>query len=314
MALLVISDGMDPERFAGELRKLAPDMDIRVWPDTGDPQDIRYTLVWRQPPGILKTFPNMEAIFSIGAGVDHVLSDPDLPDVPLVRFVDPNLTMRMSEYVCLHVLMHQRRMPEYAELQRARKWKELWPQPGANEVRVGMLGLGVLGQDAAYHLAWLGFDVAGWSRSQKSLEAIQCYHGAGELDAFLARTDILVCLLPLTADTQGMLNAKTFAGLAKEGPLPGPVLINAGRGLLQVEADILAALDSGDLWAASLDVFEQEPLPEMSPLWSHPRVIVTPHNASISDDRAVCAYVLEQIKAHESGRRLENVVDVRRGY
>ncbi|MDH3581092.1 MAG: glyoxylate/hydroxypyruvate reductase A [Hyphomicrobiales bacterium] len=314
MALLVISESIDPERFAGELRKLAPDMDIRVWPEAGEAKDIRYTLVWRQPAGILKTFPNMEAIFSIGAGVDHVLSDPDLPNVPLVRFVDPNLTMRMSEYVCLHVLAHQRRMLEYAELQRRRTWKELWPQPGANEIRVGMLGLGVLGQDAAYHLAWLGFDVAGWSRSQKSLEAIQCYHGTDELDAFLTRTDILVCLLPLTPETRGMLNAELFAGLAGDGPLPGPVLINAGRGGLQVEADILAALESGALWAASLDVFEEEPLAETSPLWDHPRVIVTPHNASISDDRAVCAYVLDQIERHENGKPLENAVDAGRGY
>lgn len=314
MALLVISESIDPERFAGELRKLAPDMDIRVWPEAGEAQDIRYTLVWRQPAGILKTFPNMEAIFSIGAGVDHVLSDPDLPNVPLVRFVDPNLTMRMSEYVCLHVLAHQRRMLDYAELQRRRTWKELWPQPGANEIRVGMLGLGVLGQDAARKLANLGFQVAGWSRSRKDVADIECYAGNDDLQAFLARTDILVCLLPLTPETRGMLNAELFAELAGDGPLPGPVLINAGRGGLQVEADILAALESGALWAASLDVFEEEPLAETSPLWDHPRVIVTPHNASISDDRAVCAYVLNQIERHENGKPLENVVDAGRGY
>ncbi len=314
MTLLVISNGMDPDRFAGELRTLAPEMDVRVWPETGPIEDIRYTLVWRQPTGLLKTFPNMKVIFSIGAGVDHVLSDSDLPDVPLVRFVDPNLTMRMSEYVCLHVLTHMRRMPEYAGLQREKKWQELWPQPGADEVRVGILGLGVLGRDAAEKLILLGFPVAGWSRSQKDIAGIECFAGDDGLTPFLGRTDILICLLPSTPDTRGFLDQGLFAQLAKDGQLPGPVLINAGRGQVQVEADILSALEKGELWACSLDVFEEEPLPASSPLWAHPRVIVTPHNASISDDRAVCAYVLEQIKKHEAGQPLDNVVDLERGY
>ena len=234
--------------------------------------------------------------------------------MPLVRFVDPNLTMRMREYICLHVLTHQRRMLDYAELQRQATWQELWPQPVASDIRIGVMGLGVLGRDAAYHLACLGFDVAGWSRSEKSIEGIQCYHGADGLDEFLARTDILVSLLPLTPGTKGILNASLFAKLARDGQLPGPVLINAGRGGLQVEADIIVALDKGDLWAASLDVFEEEPLPPSSPLWKNPRVIVTPHNASISDNRAVARYVLEQIARHERGQPLDNIVDKGQGY
>jgi glyoxylate/hydroxypyruvate reductase A len=314
MALLVISSGMDPEHFAGELRQLAPDIDVRVWPDAGDVEDIRYTLVWRQPRGVLKTFPNMQVIFSIGAGVDHVLEDPDVPDIPLVRFVDPNLTMRMSEYVCLHVLTHMRRMPEYLEQQKAAKWEELWPQPGANEIRVGVLGLGVLGSDAADKLSMLGFDVAGWSRSQKQIKGIECFAGDDGLSPVLARSDILVSLLPSTPDTEGFLNKSVFDRLAQDGQLPGPVLINAGRGKTQVAADILEALENGSLWAASLDVFEEEPLPSSSPLWAHPRVIITPHNASISDDRAVCRYVLAQIESFEKDGKLENVVDLARGY
>lgn len=315
MALLLVLKNLKAEVFEREFEKLSPELEVRVWPDDiGDCDEITHVLAWKPPPGVLKTFPNLETIFSMGAGVDHLFADPELPDVPVVRFVDPNLTMRMSEYVCLHALTHQRRMPEYREQQAQGLWKELWPQPGADEVRAGVMGLGVLGRDAAVKLAMLGFDVAGWSRTQKEIEGVTCFAGADGIEPFLARTDILVALLPYTPETKGMLNAALFARLAKDGRLPGPVLINAGRGGSQVEADILAALGTGDLWAASLDVFEEEPLPGSSPLWAHPRVIVTPHNASISDNRAVVRYVLEQMKRAERGESMENVVDAKRGY
>ena len=188
------------------------------------------------------------------------------------------------------------------------------PQPSAEQTRVGVMGLGVLGRNAAEKLRLLGFDVAGWSRSKKHIDGIECFAGEGGLKPFLARTDILICMLPHTPETQGLLNAELFSGLARDGQLPGPVLINAGRGKLQVEADILGALEAGDLWAASLDVFEEEPLPAASPLWAHPRVIVTPHNASVTYSRALCSYVLEQVARHERGEALENVVDVKQGY
>jgi glyoxylate/hydroxypyruvate reductase A len=314
VTLLIASGPIEPERFAVGLRELGDGLEIRIWPDAGDSADIRYALVWKPPEGMLATLPNLEVIFSIGAGVDHVLGQSNLPDVPLVRFVDPNLTMRMTEYVCLHVLTHHRRMPDYAGLQSRGEWKEFWPQPGANEVRVGVMGLGVLGLDAVEKLKMLGYQVAGWSRSQKQIDGVDCFAGADGLSPFLARTDILVCLLPHTPDTQGMLNAKLIAGLARDGPLPGPVLINAGRGKVQVEADILAALEADELWAASLDVFEEEPLSSKSPLWTHPRIIITPHNASISDDMAVCRYVADQIARYEKGEPLENVVDLKQGY
>jgi glyoxylate/hydroxypyruvate reductase A len=314
MSLLIACRQIKRDGFASGLSKLDPKLDVRVWPDSGDLEDIRYALVWKPPEGMLASMPNLEVIFSIGAGVDHVLGQSGLPDVPLVRFVDPNLTMRMSEYVCLQVLMHHRRVREYAELQSQATWKEIWPQPGANEIRVGIMGLGVLGLDAMQKLAMLGYKLAGWSRSQKQIDGIECFAGESGIKPFLTRTDILICLLPHTPDTDGMLNAELITGLAKDGPLPGPVLINAGRGKIQVEVDILKALEEGDLWAASLDVFEEEPLPGTSPLWAHPRVIITPHNASISDDMAVCRYVVEQIARYESGDKLENVVDLKRGY
>jgi glyoxylate/hydroxypyruvate reductase A len=314
MSLLIACRQIKRDGFANGLSKLDPKLDVRVWPDSGDLEDIRYALVWKPPEGMLASLPNLEVIFSIGAGVDHVLGQSDFPDVPLVRFVDPNLTMRMSEYVCLQVLMHHRRVRDYAELQSQATWKEICPQPGANEIRGGIMGLGVLGLDAMHKLAMLGYKLAGWSRSQKQIDGIECFAGESGIKPFLARTDILICLLPHTPDTDGMLNAALIKGLAKDGPLPGPVLINAGRGKIQVEADILGALEAGDLWAASLDVFEEEPLPDTSPLWAHPRVIITPHNASISDDMAVCRYVVEQIARCESGDKLENVVDLKRGY
>jgi glyoxylate/hydroxypyruvate reductase A len=313
MAILIVCRGMDPKPYERTLAKLAPDLDMRCWPNHGSKTDIRYVLAWNPPPGELKTYPNLEVIFSSGAGVEHILRDPDLPSLPIVRLVEPNLTMRMTEYVVLQVLLHHRQVLDYQDHQRRSHWQEL-AQPGADEMRVGIMGLGVLGMDAAQKLAALGFQVAGWSRTPKDVAGIAHYAGAEGLDAFLARSDILVTLLPLTTNTQGILNRSLFSKLAKDGPLPGPVLINAGRGGLQIEPDILAALDDGDLWAASLDVFDPEPLPETSPLWRHPRVVITPHSASISDERAVIRHVLRQIAAHEAGEELQHLVDRTRGY
>ncbi len=313
MALLAIIPNHDPKFWVEPLQAAVGGREIRTWPVTGDRTEIRYSVVWHPPAGELKTFPNMEVIFSLGAGIDHVASDPDLPDVPLVRFVDPNLTMRMTEYVVLHTLMHHRRQREYFKLQTNKLWQELG-EPAAEELRVGVMGLGVLGRDAAEKLAALGYQVAGWSRSLKKIPGITCYAGENGLGEFLARTDILVVLLPLTDDTSGMINGDVLSGLARDGAGQGPVLINAGRGGLQVETDILAALENGRLHAATLDVFETEPLPKESPLWHHPRVTITPHNASVSDPRAIGRYITAQIDRYEQGLPLENVVDLKRGY
>jgi glyoxylate/hydroxypyruvate reductase len=252
-----------------------------------------------------------EAIFSLGAGVDHILADPELPDVPVVRIVDPDLTMRMTEYVVLHVLMHHRRQRLYDAQQRERMWREHEQAP-ANAVAVGVMGLGVLGRAAAVALARLGFRVAGWSRTPKALPDIETFHGDAGLDAFLRRTEILVCLLPATPATQGMLDRKLIRKLKRDGA--GAYLINAARGTLQVDADILAALEEGLLAGATLDVFAREPLPAASPLWRHPKVTITPHNAAVSDPRALAANVLRQIERFEQGLPLEHVVDRACGY
>jgi glyoxylate/hydroxypyruvate reductase A len=315
MALLIAASSR-AELFAAAARREDASLDVRVAPNLGRVGDIRYALAWQPPPGLLVTLPSLELIVSVGAGVDQLLADPTLPEVPLVRFVDADLTARMAEYIVLNVLYHHRRMSEFGELQRRREWRYL-PEPAAAEVRVGLMGLGVLGAAAARALAPFGYPLRGWSRTRKALPGVACFAGTDELEPFLAETDILAVILPLTPATRGLIGTKLIAQLSRRGRsplLPGPVLINAGRGGLQVDADIAAALAAGRLHAASLDVFEVEPLPPESPLWSHPRVLVTPHNAAESAPAAIVRYTLRQIAAHRAGGALENVVDRQRGY
>jgi glyoxylate/hydroxypyruvate reductase A len=269
--------------------------------------------VWKPVPGDLGSFPNLRAIFNLGAGVDALMADNSLPNVPLVRVAVPDLTNRMTEYVVLHVLMHHRQELYLRQCQRDKHWEPIYQWP-ASAVTVGVMGLGTLGADAAEVLRRLGFRVAGWSRRPRSIAGVECFHGSAGMDAFLRETDILVSLLPLTPDTHGILNREVFTKLNRTSPLGAPVLINAGRGGLQNEADILACLDDGTLGAASLDVFVQEPQPADSRFWTHPKVVLTPHNAADTDADAISAYVAEQIARFEAGGTLENVVDRARGY
>ncbi len=313
-ALLLVITGWDATPWERRFRAAAPGRDIRVWPDrVGAPGDIAYAAAWLPPPGAFAPFRNLRAIFSLGAGVDALLADRTLPAVPIVRVVDPDLTRRMTEYVTLHVLIHHRRQRLYDEQQRRRIWRE-HPQPAARDVKVGIMGLGVLGRDAAELLARLGFDVAGWSRSPRMIPGIATFHGPAGLDVFLARTEILVCLLPATPATKGILELGLLRKLNRDGALGGAYLINAGRGALQVDDDILAALAEGSLAGATLDVFPTEPLPAASPLWTDPGVTITPHNSAASVPEEVVAYVVRQIERCEAGEPLENVIDRARGY
>jgi len=239
--------------------------------------------------------------------------DPSLPKVPIVRVAVADLTARMTEYVVLHVLMHHRQELYLRASQREKRWapKAQWP---ASAISVGVMGLGTLGASAGIVLTRFGFRVSGWSRSRREIDGIECLHGEAQLDPFLRRTDILVCLLPLTPDTRHILNRRLFSKLSRNSPMGAPVLINAGRGGLQNEADILACLDDGTLGAASLDVYETEPLPADSPFWNHPKVVLTPHNAADTDPDEISRYVARQIELFEAGEALENVVDPARGY
>ena len=298
------------------LRKALPGRQIIDWSDAADrPTDltgIHYALGWQPDEGLFASMPDLKVMFSLGAGVDHMLADKSLPDLPLVRFVDSSLTSRMSEWICLQCLLHLRQHWLYDRQQAAKIWRD-HPQPDACDVRVGIMGMGVLGQDAARKLQALGFRVNGWSRTKKDLPGVECYDEGG-LDEFLSKTDILVGLLPLTPQTTGFFNAETFAKLPDSTPIGAPIFINAGRGKSQVEADIIDALNSGKLKGASLDVFEREPLAKGSALWNMDNVILTPHVASVSDSNAVAAHVTTQIKRFEAGLELQHVVDKKAGY
>ena len=309
MALLFRSTVDSAARWRAQLTRLTQELEIRVWPEVGDPTEIDYALVWRPEPGFLASLPSLKLILSLGAGVDHLLGDPQLPrHLPIVRLVDPHMTAAMSEYVVLQVLRLHRRDLDYRTQQEVGVWREL-DQQNAAARRVGILGLGELGQDAAKKLKALGFDVAGWSRSEKNLTGITSYSGAGGLAPFLGRSDVVVCLLPLTTETERILNAGTLALLPR-----GAALVNAARGAHLVEDDLLAALASERISAAVLDVFREEPLPADHPFWHHPRVIVTPHVAAFTNPTTAAPIILDNIRRFEDGRPLLNRIDPARGY
>jgi glyoxylate/hydroxypyruvate reductase A len=317
LAVMMVSSGgnWSPAKWKDRLSTALPGREVVLLPDEPvDPARIRYAAVWKPDKGALARLPNLEVVFNLGAGVDALLADAFFPKtVTLVRVADNDLTNRMGEYVVFHCLRYHRRHRLFEAAQARLEW--LAPdQWAAASVRVGVMGLGVIGSDSARKLKIMGFDVAGWSRSPKTLDGIATFHGTDGLAPFLARTDILVVILPLTPDTRHILNRQLFQGLARDGVLGGPALINAGRGGLQVEADILACLDDGTLQAATLDVFETEPLPADSPLWRHPAVDITPHNAADTDPDEISRYVARQIVNHEAGRGLVNVVNLKAGY
>ena len=312
MTLLFCSATDTPDRWLAELGKRLPELEVRVWPDLngngGDPADIDMALVWKPPHGLLASLPNLKLIVSLGAGVESLLLDPTLPDVPLVRMVSEGLTVDMAGYVALQVLRWHRQLDAYKELQQAGSWKPLGHKP-ASEVSVGILGLGELGTASARTLLSMDYRVLGWSRSPKALDGVEGFAGPEGLAAMLPQCDLLVCLLPLTPDTQGILNRDLFAALPQ-----GAVVVNAARGGHLVEDDLLAALDSGHLAGASLDVFVEEPLPEGHPFWRHPKVHVTPHVAAITHASRSADVVAEAVRAFREGRPLPNLVDRSKGY
>ncbi|WP_375458284.1 2-hydroxyacid dehydrogenase [uncultured Enterovirga sp.] len=286
----------------------APDLAFRIWPDIGDPAAVRYLAAWHPPERPGETFPNLEIAFSVGAGVDHFDAATLPPHVPLVRMVEPGLVDAMVEYVTLAVLALHRDLVAYVDQQRREVWKEIVIRP-ARERRVGILGLGQLGQPAALRLRELGFRVSGWSRSGATLDGVEGFAGAESLPAFLGAVDILVCLLPLTESTRGILDRTLFARLPA-----GASLVNVGRGGHLVAADLVEALDSGHLSAAILDVAEPEPPPAGHPFWRHPKILLTPHVASTSRVEDAVDFVLDTIRRHRDGRPLLGLVDRARGY
>ena len=291
--------------------EFAPDLDVRWWDDAGvAPEQVDYVLVWDPEPGRIGRMPNLKLIFGTGAGVDFITADPDLPKhLPLLRMATKGSTQRMGEFVCWAALSLLKDARRVALNQAAARWKFFEPEFTARESTIGVMGLGNMGSRAAVMLQGLGFPVRGWSRSRKDLPGVTCFAGEAEFDAFLAETKILVCLLPATPETQGILSAPLLERLPK-----GAGLVNVGRGSHQKLDDIIAALDSGHLSGAVLDVFEKEPLAAESPAWAHPKIIVTPHIASLPSRRERAEYVAAAIADHIAGRPLPNLYDHARGY
>ncbi|SDH98258.1 2-hydroxyacid dehydrogenase [Paraburkholderia phenazinium] len=311
MTFLYKADPVRGAQWARLFAEKAPQIPFRIWPDGSSGDDahaVRYLAVWEAPRDLATTFPNLEVVFSVGAGIDQFDLSAIPAHLPVVRMVEPGIVAGMVEYVTLATLALHRDWLTYAAQQREGRWQALRTRV-ASERRVGVLGLGVLGQAVLTRLASFGFQCAGWSRSPRTLDGIECFAGTESLPQFLARTDILVCLLPLTGATRHILNRDLFAQLPR-----GAALINTGRGGHLQQDDLLEALDSGQLSAAVLDVADPEPLAADHPLWRHPRVMLTPHVASMTQPDSAVEVVLDNLRRHREGEPLIGLVDRARGY
>jgi glyoxylate/hydroxypyruvate reductase A len=307
--LLFSSELDDPEPWRDLFARHRPDVDFRVWPDVGNASAITHALIWNIPKGALKRMPNLRAVFALGAGVDQIICDPDSPrGVPLFRLVDAGLREQMTEYALYGVLHWHRRMGEYTAFSSKREWRRL-DAVHPSQRRVAVMGLGVFGSDLVRKLSAMSFRVSGWSRTRKTIDGVDCYAGPQELPTFLSHAEILVNLLPLTDETRGILNADLF------GQLPGNgALIHLGRGGHLVGQDLIAALESQRLDWAMLDVFPEEPLPSHSPLWSHPKILVTPHIAAQASNERTERQILESFQKFERGEEPLGRVDLSKGY
>ena len=307
-SFLYKSDPVRGRQWAEVFAQRAPALSFHIWPDVGDPADVHYLAAWEPPADIATRFPNLKLLFSSGAGVDQFDFSVLPAGLPVVRMVEPGIINGMVEYVTHAVLDLHRDMPAYRRQQQEGQWQPLPVRPAA-ERRVGVLGLGSLGQAVLASLQRFGFDCAGWSRSRHAIEGVDCFAGPAELDHFLARTDILVCLLPLTDATRGFLGTPLFSKLPR-----GAQLVHVGRGAQLVTDDLVAALDNGRLAEAVLDVTDPEPLPAGHPLWAHPRVRITPHIASMTQPHSAAAVVLDNLQRFQRGEPLLGLVDRIRGY
>lgn len=308
MTILYNAEPTRGKKWQALLAQAAPDLPLHIWPDLPEPQDIHYLVAWDPSRELIGSLPNLEVVFSIGAGVDQFDLSRIPPSIPLVRMIDPGLTHGMVEYCLWAALTLHRNILDYLRQQRERRWHEI-PSILSFRRHVGVMGLGELGQAVAKQLRSLGFPVSGWSRSRHELEGVTCFAGKQEMPDFLAQCDILICLLPLTEETRGILCRESF------GMLPqGAGLINVARGGHVVEADLIEALDSGHLSGAVVDVVSNEPAGPDHPFWSHPRVLLTPHVASQTHAESAGWALLDNIRRHQRGEEMHGLVRRELGY
>lgn len=306
--MLLKTDARDMQ-WIDAFSRVMPELEVRLWPDTGDPSEINCALLWGPPPELFDRLDNLEVIFSIGAGVDSLLNCPALPvHLPIVRMVESELTAGMVEFCLFHILRFHRLMPQFESNRIARRWEELTQAP-ASEITVGVMGLGVLGRALARQLNALRYQVVGYRRSAGDIAGMEIFHGEEQLEAFMRRSEMLVALMPSTRETRGLVNRKTLSWLPS-----GSYFINAGRGDLVNEQDLVSALDEGSLSGAALDVFETEPLPDDSALWTHDKVYLTPHIASITHPPTACRYIADAINDFRQDKPWPNLVETDRGY
>ena len=304
---VIIAPEAEVIKWTAAFQKEAPETVLEVGPEVADPASVDILLLWKHPQGSLAPFKHVKLYYSLGAGVDHLMNESGLlPQVPICRIVDPLLSFSMSNYILFAVLYYQRKWDKFL----ADRKNKIWDHDGIAEenIRIGILGLGTLGTDAALKLHQLGFKVTGYSPSSKDIDEITTF-AKGQLTEFLAQCNVLVCTVPSTPETKGLLSKPLFDQLTQP-----TYLINVARGSVQVEKDILEALDKNILSGAFLDVFEAEPLPKDNPLWTHPKVQITPHIASITNPEAGVAQIVNNVIAVDKGIDLVHVVDPKKGY
>lgn len=309
MALLFYSRFDDPLEWSSHLRRLMPDLEVRVWPEVGEPTGIEAALVWKAPEGELAKYPKLRLIVNLGAGVDYIVADRSIPaHIPIVRLADPGMGRMMTQFVLLAVLRHHRNFAAFERARRERRWHYIHPRE-TRECTVGIMGLGQLGAQVAAELLRQGFQLRGWSRSPKSLEGIRCFHGTDALPEFLGGLNVLVAMLPYTRQTDKLIGARVFDLLPE-----GACFVNVGRGKTVDEDALLAALRSGRIGEATLDVFREEPLPPAHPFYDFEQLFITPHLASVATPRLAAEQVVENIRRMRAGQPLLNQVDPQRGY
>ncbi len=306
---IVIVHPKQADLWVKALKEIDPRLDIRLYPHDRMREEVDFALTWRHPYGLFASYPNLRCISSMGAGVDHLLRDPDLPrQVTITRLVDPFLAQDMAEFVLALVMGHLRNLSGFKLKQINSEW-----QPAGyariQDVTIGIMGMGAIGKNVALQLQKSGFRVLGWARTPKAWTEIKVYSGSNELADFLVQSNILVCVLPLTSETQGIINKANLQQLPKNA-----FVINVGRGEHLVEEDLVAMINEGHIYGASLDVFSEEPLPIESPLWKHPRINITPHIASITDPASVAPQIVKNYYALKEGKELLNTVDFVKGY